>query len=62
MPTILDYLREAFLYRGKVIFVEEDNVNINSDGSLFLIRNLILFALTYYFKSSVYETLALVNS
>lgn len=28
-PIVLDFLREAFLFRGKVLFIEEDNISHN---------------------------------
>jgi len=29
-PRVMDYLREIFLFRGKVLFVEDNEVNVCS--------------------------------
>jgi len=29
-PKVMDYLREIFLFRGKVLIIEEDNISQNS--------------------------------
>eukprot|EP01016_Furgasonia_blochmanni_P056845 TRINITY_DN9760_c0_g2_i1.p1 TRINITY_DN9760_c0_g2~~TRINITY_DN9760_c0_g2_i1.p1 ORF type:complete len:399 (+),score=86.92 TRINITY_DN9760_c0_g2_i1:61-1197(+) len=61
-PMITDYLKEVFLYRGMALFVEDDNININSRPEKLLIRGALLFTLTCFFKFSVYETWTLINS
>lgn len=61
-PRIMDYLREVFLYRGKVLFVEEDNIYTSFKQKKIVLRTLLLFCLTYFFKCSAYETWSLINS
>ena len=61
-PIVLDYLREAFLFRGKAIFVEEDNSAHTNSSSKMFIRTLLIYCLSYFFKCSLYETLMLINS
>lgn len=59
---ILDFLKEIFLYRGKVAFVENNDLNDISKNSKVILRVSLLYCLSYFFKSSVYETLNLLNS
>ena len=61
-PKIMDYLREIFLYRGKVLFLEDDNVSTHFNSQRLILRTNLLFCLTYFFKCSVYETWTLINS
>lgn len=61
-PRVMDYLRVVFLYKGNVLFVEDDNININSKPSKLVLRTTLLFCLTHFFKCSVYETWTLINS
>jgi hypothetical protein len=61
-PKIMDYMKEVFLYRGKILFIEDDNININSKPEKLVLRTTLLFCLTHFFKCSVYETWTLVNS
>jgi hypothetical protein len=58
----MDYLREVFLYRGRILFIEDDNINVNSKPEKLVIRTSLIFSLTHFFKCSVYETWTLVNS
>lgn len=37
----MDYLRCVFLFRGKVIFIEEDNIKHNSLSDKFILRNIL---------------------
>jgi hypothetical protein len=59
---ILDFLKEIFLYRGKVAFVENNDLNEISKNSKVLLRMSLLYCLSYFFKCSVFETLNLLNS
>lgn len=59
---IMDYLREVFLYRGRILFIEDDNINVNSKPEKLVVRAALIFSLTHFFKCSVYETWTLVNS
>ena len=61
-PKIMDFMREVFLYRGNMIFVEDDNISINSKQDKLVLRTTLLFCLTYFFKCSIYETWTLINS
>ena len=61
-PRVMDYLRVVFLYKGNVLFVEDDNININSKPSKLVLRTTLLFCLTHFFKCSVYEPWTLINS
>lgn len=61
-PQMMDYLRVVFLFKGNILFVEDDNISINSKPSKLVLRTALLFCLTHFFKCSVYETWALVNS
>lgn len=61
-PRVMDYLREIFLYRGKVLFVEEDGVFTSFHQKKIVLRTLLLFCLTYFFKCSAFETWQLINS
>lgn len=61
-PKVMDYLREIFLFRGKILFVEDNEVNMCSPLEKLLMRNILLFCLTYFFKCSAYETLTMLNS
>ncbi|KAL4475130.1 hypothetical protein ABPG74_001826 [Tetrahymena malaccensis] len=61
-PKVMDYLREIFLFRGKILFVEDNEINIYSPIDKLLLRNILIFCLTYFFKCSAYETLTLINS
>jgi hypothetical protein len=61
-PKVMDYLREIFLYRGKVCFIEDDDITLTSEVDKLMLRNTLLFCLTYFFKCSVFETWTLINS
>jgi len=54
----MDYMREIFLYRGKIVFIEEDDLNQkeNINKNHYVLRRCLLFCLTCFFKCSVYET------
>ena len=61
-PKLMDYLRVLFLHKGNVLFVEDDNISINSKPAKLVLRTTLLFCLTHVFKCSVYETWTLINS
>ena len=61
-PTVMDFLREATFYNGIVLFIEDDNLNINSKSEKLLLRSTLLYSLSAFFKLSVYETWCILNS
>lgn len=52
-PRVSDFLREVLLFKGKLLFVNnESNFAIN----------LLIFTLSYWFRCSAYETWCLINT
>ena len=58
----MDFMRIVFYYRGNILFVEDDNISINSKPAKLVLRTALLFCLTHFFKCSIYETWTLINS
>lgn len=62
VPKIFDFIREVYVYKGKLLFVEDtadkDKLYVNS---VFL-REAILYSLASLFKCSVYDMWMLINN
>ena len=52
--SIMDYIRKATLYRGRMLFVENQSDNLMKEN--------ILIALNHLFKTNTYETYNLIKS
>ena len=50
----MDFLRKTTLYRGRILFVENEKNN--------MIKDCILIALNHLFKTNTYETYNLIKS
>lgn len=50
----MDFLRKATLYRGRILFVENQDNN--------MMKDCILLALNHLFKTNTYETFTLIKS
>ena len=52
-PIILDFLRKVTLYKGKLIFVDDESM---------LVRECLLIILNHIFKTNIFETYTLIKS
>ena len=62
LPAIFDFLRDARLYEGSVLFIEEDPENTTDYSRGLFIRELMTLVQASIFKCSVYEMWSLVNT
>ena len=61
-PALMDFLREIFLFRGRALFIEDDDANVGNTVDKLVIRTSLLLCLTFFFKCPVYEAWTLINS
>lgn len=62
VPKIFDFIRQVYLYKGKLLFVEDTSVKEKRYINSVFIREGILYVLASLFKCSVYDMWNLINN
>jgi len=62
IPRIFDFLRDAFIFKGKLLFVEDDCSSRSLAFSRPIFREVVLYLLTSLFQCSIYEMWSLINT
>jgi hypothetical protein len=64
LPEVLDFIREALLFKGKILFIQKE-----LSGSPSLSKNpshaaqtILFYSISYFFNASIYETYTLINT
>lgn len=57
MPAVMDFMRRAALFRGRILFVEE-----NMDSNDHMVRECMLMCLAAIYQTNAYETYTLIKS
>ncbi len=66
MPAVMDFLRHAALFSGRILFVEEDDEwaarGLNPNDNKHLVRECMLMCLASIYQTNAYETYTLIKS
>ena len=62
VPKIFDFIREVYVYKGKLLFVEDTQDTSRVYVNSIFLREAILYSLASLFKCSVYDMWMLINN
>jgi hypothetical protein len=56
MPAVMDFLRKAALFKGRILFVEDDS------GRKQVVKECMIMCLASIYQTNAYETYTLIKS
>jgi serine/threonine protein kinase len=62
VPKVFDFIREVYVFKGKLLFVEDTSVKDKLYTNSVVLREAILYSLASLFKCSVYDMWMLINN